>query len=335
MLRIVILIVVTVLLALADGPVLQTGQTKSYNANGDVVPYGSIKDDGYYRAGRVRSYSHSGDVVIDNATGLAWQDNESIQKKWTEASGDTAAAYCSNLYLYYNNNYNLDWRLPSIEEIQTLVDYSQVIPSATEGIFQHIFWDSYYYWSSTTDAYYTGSAWIVYFYNGYSYYNSKTYNNYVRCVRGGQLTPSNLSRNNMTEIVTDSATGLQWQDNAIVKSTERSWIDAINYCENTLILGGYSDWRLPNANELLSIADYSRSEPAINNSVFVNTSSTFSNYYWSSTTYANGTDSAWYVYFNYGSSNYYYKTGNYYVRCVRGGQLGHLVNPSIIMYLLN
>ncbi len=333
MLKIIATVTALTILALADGPVLQTGQFKSYNTDGDVVTDGSVKDDGYYRAGVTRGYGRSGDVVIDNTTGLAWQDNESIQKKWTEASGDTAAAYCNNLFLYYNNNYNLDWRLPSIEEIQTLVDYSQVTPSATEGIFQHIFWDNYY-WSSTAYAGYTGYAWIVDFYYGDSANYNKGTNYYVRCVRGGQLTPSNLSRNKMSEIVTDSTTGLQWQDNAIVKSTERSWMYAINYCEDTLILGGYSDWRLPNANELLSIADYSRSEPAINNSVFVNTSFTFSDFYWSSTadTYA---DRAWVVRFGDGSSYYNGKTYGNYVRCVRGGQLGHSANPSIIMYLLN
>ena len=50
MLRIVILLVVTVLLVLADGSVLQTGQVKSYDADGIEVTDGSVKDDGYYRA---------------------------------------------------------------------------------------------------------------------------------------------------------------------------------------------------------------------------------------------------------------------------------------------
>ena len=80
MLRILILLVVSALLALADGPVLQTGQVKSYDGGGNVVAYSSIKDDGYYRAGKARSYSRSGHIVIDNTTGLQWQDNESIQK---------------------------------------------------------------------------------------------------------------------------------------------------------------------------------------------------------------------------------------------------------------
>jgi len=338
MLKIIATAAALTILALADGSVLQTGQLKSYNTDGDVVTDGSVKDDGYYRAGVIRGYGRSEDVVIDNVTGLAWQDNESIQRKWTETSGDTAAAYCNDLMLYYNNNYYFDWRLPSIEELQTLMDYGQFAPSVTEGIFQHILWLVDYYWSSTTTANYTDDVWVVNFSYGDLSSLNKTGNGYVRCVRGGQLTPSNLSRNNMTEIVTDSTTRLQWQDNAIVKSTKRSWIDAINYCENTLILGGYSDWRLSNANELLSIADYSRSKPAINKSVFVYTPSTSSeDSYWSSTASVDNTSDAWIVRFFSGCPGHYDSKafGSNYVRCVRGGQINIPANPSIIMYLLN
>ena len=123
-------------------------------------------------------------------------------------------------------------------------------------------------------------------------------------------------------IVTDRQTGLQWQDDysdngGAVKSAK--WIDAITYCEN-LSLGGYSDWRLPNIRELLSITDRSREDPAID-PVF---QSVASSYYWSSTTVADGTDFAWYVNFYRGYSfRYYDKNAIYYVRCVRGGQSGN------------
>ncbi len=328
MIRIVIILGVSVLLVFADGPVLKTGQKKSYDGVGNIVTNGSVKDDGYYRAGKARSYSRSGDIVIDNATGLHWQDNESIQKKWTEASGDTAAAYCGNLLLYYNNAYYYDWQLPSIEELRTLPDASQYSPSATQGIFNHI--QSYDYWSSTIYANNTFQAWYVTFYDAYLSYNFKSSGNYVRCVRGGQLKPSNLSRNMMTGIVTDSTTGLQWQDDSAVGTTGRDWIASIDYCEDALALGGYTDWRIPNKNELLSIVDYSRINPSITTSVFNNTSSY---YYWSSTTSANSTSEAWVVDFDYGFSGYATKSIGYHVRCVRGGQFD--INPSIIMYLLD
>ena len=91
------------------------------------------------------------------------------------------------------------------------------------------------------------------------------------------------------DIVTDTISKLQWQDNAI--GEKMTWESAIDYCENTLRLGGYSDWRLPNINELKSIVDRSKYDPIIVNG-FENTSSY---YYWSSSTYKNNSSYAWIV----------------------------------------
>jgi len=62
---------------------------------------------------------------------------------------------------------------------------------------------------------------------------------------------------NGDEVVTDSATGFMWQKDFIVRG---EWKQALNYCEN-LVYAGYSDWRLPNKNELLSLANYKNSNP--------------------------------------------------------------------------
>jgi len=116
-------------------------------------------------------------------------------------------------------------------------------------------------------------------------------------------------------VVTDSATLLQWQDDysdngGSIKNT--TWTTAIDYCE-TLSLGGYTDWRLPNKKELLSIVDYGTYNPAIS-PIFQNTSS--SNY-WPSTSYAYGTSYAWIVDFYNGLTFRNDKTNAYTVRCVR------------------
>jgi len=115
-------------------------------------------------------------------------------------------------------------------------------------------------------------------------------------------------------IVTDGSTGLQWQDDAI--GSVMVWTAAMDYCEN-LTLDTYSDWRLPNLNELTSIVDDTKVSPSIDTAVFQNTAS---NYYWSSTTYAGYSDDAWGVFFYNGYQNYYFKAHSYYVRCVRAGQ---------------
>ena len=115
-------------------------------------------------------------------------------------------------------------------------------------------------------------------------------------------------------VVTDNTTNLQWQDD--VASVSKTWSQAITYCE-TLSLDGRSDWRLPNKNELLSIVDYTKSNPAID-STFVNIIT--SNSYWSSTTYSSHTNYAWSIDFYYGDTYGTYKGTSKYVRCVRGGQ---------------
>jgi len=114
-------------------------------------------------------------------------------------------------------------------------------------------------------------------------------------------------------IVTDSTTGLQWQDDAI--GSTMTWQSAIDHCEG-LSLDSYSDWRLPNVNELKTIVDRSKYNPAIV-SGFINTSSAN---YWSSTTYENYSPHAWIVDFNYGYVNHSSKYNSNYVRCVRAGE---------------
>ena len=117
------------------------------------------------------------------------------------------------------------------------------------------------------------------------------------------------------DIVTDTVTNLQWQDNADAKNITKSWLGAINYCEN-LTLGGYNDWRLPNINELISIVDRSKSSPTIVGG-FTNVES--SNY-WSSTTDDVHRFFAWDVGFSYGHVDVNNKNVSNYVRCVRAGQ---------------
>ena len=123
---------------------------------------------------------------------------------------------------------------------------------------------------------------------------------------------ANFTRDNNTKIVTDNSTKLQWQDN---ESVSKKWTDAIDYCE-ALTLGGYNDWRLPNQNELRSIADRSKSNPAIDNA-FKNV---VSPYYWSSSTVVGNEDGAWGVAFSYGGDYWDRKSYEGYVRCVRDGQ---------------
>ncbi len=115
--------------------------------------------------------------------------------------------------------------------------------------------------------------------------------------------------------VTDTITGLMWQQE---EAGVMTWEAALAYCENLeLPAGKYTDWRLPNRNELQSLVDYSQYGPAID---IVRFPEAKSSNYWSSTTFANSTDAACYVYFDYGYVGYNHKSLYYYVRAVRSGQ---------------
>ena len=133
------------------------------------------------------------------------------------------------------------------------------------------------------------------------------------CVVSTVFGANGVHRDSAKGIVIDTRTGLVWQDDAAAASTTATWANAITTCEN-LVLGGYSDWRLPNINELKSIRDMSRSSPAID-TAFVNTAA---DYYWSSTSSAAETTSAWSVHFNASHVITGPKSASFYVRCVRG-----------------
>ncbi|MEA3486997.1 MAG: DUF1566 domain-containing protein [Thermodesulfobacteriota bacterium] len=135
-------------------------------------------------------------------------------------------------------------------------------------------------------------------------------------------------------MVRDNVTGLIWEvktdDGSIHdKDNKYTWTDMGCFIDvlNSEKFGGYSDWRMPNREELRSIVDCGRYKPAIDAGYFPNT---VSSNYWSSSIYANSTYRAWSILFNYGGD---VSNGNrsysYYVRAVRGGQSGSFGNLVI------
>ena len=116
---------------------------------------------------------------------------------------------------------------------------------------------------------------------------------------------------------TDSRTGLMWLKNASTynNGASQTWESALSGCES-FTYASYTDWRLPNRRELMSIVNYQNQNPAINTTYFTTTQS---NYYWSSTTYVPNTAYAWRVYFGNGRVGDGYKPASRYVRPVRGG----------------
>jgi len=120
------------------------------------------------------------------------------------------------------------------------------------------------------------------------------------------------------DCVTDNLTGLMWTKNANLPGGYKTWQQALDYT-NGLSLCGYTDWRLPNVNELESLinAEQNNSATWLNTQGFSNVQSST---YWSSTSLAYYPSYAWIVYMWDGYMGSGNKSNSSYVWPVRSGQ---------------
>ena len=265
-------------------------------------------------------YTNNGDgAVTDNVTGLMWmQEGDGVRRNW-----QNAVDYCANLTSGspLAAGYD-DWRLPDYYELSFLMDRSYTgLDMTIDPIFDsHA---GYYYWTSSPYAYDSGSyAWAGNFDLGTLHTPSKGTTEFVRCVRSGPA-PSASYVDNGDGTVTDETSGLMWmQDtvdankNTIVNGLDyATWKEALALCEESTH-AGHSDWRLPNINELQSLVDTGRYNPAIDISVF---SCLSSSTYWASTPCSAFSNRSWGVTFTGGGVDFDTKGSSLYVRCVRGG----------------
>jgi len=141
-------------------------------------------------------------TVSDTSTGLMWEqttDDSTIRDKdnlytWSTGSPYNPDGTASFTFLATLNSppafagYG-DWRLPTITELQTIVDLTQGNCGGGSGpcIDQTVFGPTQanYYWSATTSAGFPNSAWDVYFNLGVGGLGTKTSSGDVRAVRSG------------------------------------------------------------------------------------------------------------------------------------------------------
>lgn len=109
-----------------------------------------------------------------------------------------------------------------------------------------------------------------------------------------------------TEVV-DGKTGLTWQ--RAVAPEAKTWANAKSYCPTV-----GANFRLPSVKELLTIVDFTKSDPAIDTTVFPGTRAAS---FWTSSPVAGGPASAWYVGFDSGATNGLSVGETSQVRCVR------------------
>ena len=121
------------------------------------------------------------------------------------------------------------------------------------------------------------------------------------------------------QCVTDSLTGLMWVRSPSI--TLATWANALTSANN-LSLCGFSDWRLPNVNELESLVNREvTNQAAFLNDQFFDDVQAFT--YWSSSSSADNAANAWTVSMNNGSvlaGDKADKSNSYHVWPVRAGQ---------------
>lgn len=124
------------------------------------------------------------EAVLDRETGLVWERSpgsaESDRQIWAQA-----LSHCNNITVGSRKG----WRLPTTQELASLLDPAQTNPSLSAG---HPFTnlqrpginESIYAWSATSSVD-PNRAWGVFFLNGSVFTDDKGDSNFVWCVRGG------------------------------------------------------------------------------------------------------------------------------------------------------
>ena len=297
--------------------IVDTGIEDFYD-NSSIISAPSIGEDFYGQdagyKGNQPSYTNNNDGTIsDNVTGLMWE-----QDMGEKISYDAAFEKAANSTL---GGYT-DWRVPTIKELYSLILFTGIVKGETAKI---PFIDTDYFnqplgniavgereidaqtWSATEYVGKTMNANATVFGVNFIDGRIKGYPKikpqsgaantmYFRMVRSNENYGINNFVDNEDGTISDLATGLMWQtaDDGVA----RNWEEALAYSE-ALVLGGNTDWRLPNAKELQSIVDYTRS-PQTSNSAAIDPLFTCTEindpdgnsgqypFYWTGTTHLDG-----------------------------------------------
>lgn len=127
-----------------------------------------------------------GAVVFDSETGLYWARCSVGQQMVDDFCSGRANRYTWDQANALDSELpgNGEWRLPTVEELQTLVEYRVFNPAIDPEVFPNTppsnFWSS---WEAASDAFY---AWTVHFANGFSNWRHKRQRFEVRLVRDGE-----------------------------------------------------------------------------------------------------------------------------------------------------
>lgn len=314
-------------------PIVGTGQTTYWDLNGNAIdqPAAGISlfgQNASYQGNAPKYRDNKDGTITDLVTGLIWtqtldlnQDGDiNILDQMTV--GDALASAKK-----VNVGGFSDWRIPTLKEAYSLINFEGVdvgitskLPTTPKPFIDTNYFEFGYGDITVGDRFIDAHIVTTTFYTGKVYKFLQTMFGvnfadgrikgyppaigmngvsapkfYVYYVRGAKNYGVNNFVDNKDGTITDKATSLMWSQADSLKGMD--WEAALKFVqtknkENYL---GYSDWKLPDAKELQSIVDYSRS-PSATNSASINplfSSTAIVNeagdedwpWYWSSTTH--------------------------------------------------
>lgn len=171
-------------------PVLATGQRRCWDAEGIPIECAGTGQDGAVRAGvpfASRRYTDNRDgTVTDNRTGLVWLKDANAfgEVPWAEAV-TKAREVADGDYGLGDGSKPGDWRLPNVNELQSLVDLDSAHGPAFPDAHPFVNLEAANYWSSSSVAASPALGWFIAFAVGPPVFDLKINSMRMWPVRGG------------------------------------------------------------------------------------------------------------------------------------------------------
>ena len=308
------------------------------------------REDGSMQCGEAwlnpRFTDNGNGTITDKMSGLVWIKNLVPHG----AANDWSNSLSSSENLSYAGK--TDWRLPNVRELLSMQNWGKpaqnwLLKSGFTGVPSEL-----KCWSSSIDPASASKVWGVYFNYSISIIeknsNQYTADSYWWPVRSGSQLQSTGQTNNTTSgedgfyqkgvsipvkhfcinsdgTITDNMTGLVWLKDANPSTSPLTWKDCLKYTDD-LNAGiqsgncGFTNWRVPAVNEILSIIDYSSTltfSAWLSSQGFLNAQSGTAYFYATSTTDASYPLHVWSISRNDRSLRSESKTSNFQMLLVR------------------
>jgi hypothetical protein len=303
---------------------LQTGQRHCYDTAGDLISCAGSGQDGELQKGLplpVERFEVEGQLVRDLLTGLTWSRSGNLAEfplTWQESLDFVVRM---NREQAFGHD---DWRLPNRREMRSLLHFETKKPALPPA---HPFVDVVlnWYWTATTAAIDPAYAWYVHLEGARMFYGRKEQYSLLwpvrgessilpatgreRCFDGTGRERSCTGTGEDPELRTgfswpaprfeteggtaaDRLTGLRWHRQTDLTGVAMGWQEALAAVAQLNRISPYR-WRLPTINELESLVDCSRFDPALPAG---HPFTAIRDIYWSSTTSFFEPDWAWALY---------------------------------------